>query len=258
MKEGIKLYRQGSGPAITLIHGWGMNASIFGPLVQRLENDFEVIRVDLPGHGLSPWRSTIEFDGQLDMLADSLPDSNLLGWSMGGLYAINLAKKHPQKFPRLILSNCNPCFVQKPGWPCAVAAAVFNEFSQSLIENWSATIKRFMGLQMHGVEQARDLIRQISALLISGGEPDPDALRQGLELLLRLDARSTLVALPQPVLSILGERDRLAPKCLAQQLALINPQIRVECLAQSAHAPFVSHPVLFSELLREFIKPSQA
>lgn len=256
MNQEIRLYRHGSGPKLSLLHGWGMNAAIFEPLVESLSGDVELIRVDLPGHGQSEWSPGMKFESQLDALAEVLPDSNLLGWSMGGLFAIGLANRFPLRFPRLSLICCNPCFVQQPDWPCAVERLVFDEFSQSLIENWQATIKRFVGLQLHGSAQARELIRQITALLIQGGSPNPDALRMGLELLLNHDARAKLAGLSQPVLSILGQRDTLVPNCQAEHLPLINPQIRVECLAHSAHAPFVSHTETVSELLREFIKSS--
>jgi pimeloyl-[acyl-carrier protein] methyl ester esterase len=258
MNQQIRLYRYGAGPRLSLLHGWGMNAAIFEPLVESLRTHVEVICVDLPGHGQSGWNQGMEFDTQVDALAEVLPDSNLVGWSMGGLHAIALAKRFPHQFPRLSLLCCNPCFVQQSEWPCGVERAVFDEFSQSLIANWQTTIKRFVGLQLHGSAQARDMIRRITALLVKGGSPHPEALRQGLELLLTHDARDDLAALPQPVLSILGQRDMLVPESLQNYLALINPQIRVECLAHSAHAPFVSHTETVSDLLREFIKSSPA
>lgn len=256
MIQEISLYRHGSGEKLSLLHGWGMNSAIFEPLVESLIDDMEIIRVDMPGHGQSQWRRGMTFESQLDALAEVLPDSNLLGWSMGGLFAIGLANRFPLRFPRLSLVCCNPCFVQQADWACAVERLVFDEFSQSLIDNWQVTIKRFVGLQLHGSAQARELIRKITALLIQGGSPNPDALRWGLELLLHHDARAELATLKQPILSILGQRDTLVPNCQQQYLPLINPQIRVECLAHSAHAPFVSHTETVSELLREFIKSS--
>ena len=258
MNQDIRLYQEGSGIPLTLLHGWGMNSAIFDPLVDSLAGDFKIIRVDLPGHGQSIWQDGMSFNNQLEVLADILPESNLLGWSMGGLFAINLANRFPQRFSSLTLACCNPCFVQQPDWNCAVEQVVFDEFSQSLIDDWQTTIRRFVGLQLHGVINARELIRQITALLVRGGSPHPDALRMGLQILLSHDARKELAELRQPVLSILGRRDMLVPSSQAQHLQLLNPKIRVECLAQSGHAPFVSHTESVSELLREFIKSSPA
>ncbi len=256
MNNQIKTYQQGEGPPLTLIHGWGMNSAVFEPLVQKLSGEFSITRVDLPGHGQSAWPGELDLDDQVDMLAEVLPDSALLGWSLGGLYALRLTKRYPEKFNKLVLVSCNPCFVQRENWQTAVDATVFAEFSASLIDNWRLTIRRFLGLQMHGVDQSRSLIRQISELLLNGGEPDPEAMQFGLDLLLNLDARNELKQVDVPVMEILGQRDTLVPAGLADQLPLINPSIRVECVARSAHAPFLSHSDLFADLIREFIKPS--
>mgnify|MGYP002640928165 FL=1 len=256
MSQKIKLYQQGKGEALTLIHGWGMNSAVFEPLTRQLAGEFSVTRADLPGHGRSGWSGLANFEDQLDTLAAVLPESTLLGWSLGGLYALHLVSRYPQKFKKLILVSCNPCFVQRENWSTAVQASVFAEFSASLEDNWQATIRRFLGLQMLGVDSARSLIRQISELLLNGGEPDPSAMKFGLDLLLSHDARTVLQEIEVPVLEILGQRDTLVPVRLAAQLPLINPAIRVECLARSAHAPFLSHSDLFAELIREFVKPT--
>lgn len=256
MNQKIKLYQQGSGEPLTLIHGWGMNSAVFEPLTQRLAGEFCVTRIDLPGHGRSTWSGQSDFDSQIDEIAEVLPESTLLGWSLGGMYALRLVNRYPQKFRKLVLVSCNPCFVQRENWRTAVDASVFTEFSASLVNNWKATIKRFLGLQMFGVKEARLLIREISGLLAKGGEPDPQAMQFGLDLLMQLDARYELAEVNVPVMEVLGQRDTLVPASLADQISLINPAIRVECLARSAHAPFLSHKDLFADLISEFAKPT--
>ncbi len=255
MTDQLGISRQGQGAPLTLIHGWGMNKAIFEPIMPWLQTDFMVTRIDLPGHGESIGVKSDDFEDQLCLLEKTLPASTLAGWSMGGLLAQQLALRWPEKFNKLVLFSCNPCFVQKPGWTCGVERSVFEEFARSLNKDWRATIQRFIGLQLHGLPQARDLIRQVTALLLRGGQPTRLALDFGLELLLEYDARADLGALNIPVMAILGARDKLVPPCLEQEIPLINPRIRVECLAQSAHAPFVSHAESVAELLRGFIKP---
>jgi len=255
MTTSIQSYQQGDGPALTLIHGWGMNAAVFQPLAEALAGYFSVTRVDLPGYGQSAW-SGEDFESQVERLASALPDSILVGWSLGGLYAQRLASLYPQRFTRLILLNCNPCFVQRDDWPCAVRAEVFEAFAASLSAGWQATIRRFLGLQMRGGDQARQLVRLITQLLVEGGEPHPDVLPFGLKLLLQRDARAELAALPVPVMQVLGERDTLVPACVGEQIHRISPSIRVECVARCAHAPFLSHSEIIIELIREFAQPT--
>ena len=255
MNDDIKIYRQGQGAPLTLLHGWGMNAAVFAPLADALARDFTVYRVDLPGYGLSLWQSE-RFDEQVERLAAAIEDSILIGWSLGGLYAQALAARFPERFERLMLLNYNPCFVQRDDWSCAVAADVFEAFSASLEDGWSATIRRFLGLQMHGVDAARELVREMTRLVVAGGEPRPGVLAFGLDLLLQSDARAQLAAMQTPTMLLLGERDTLVPVCVGAQIHRLNPSVRVECVARSAHAPFLSHRETVVDLIREFAQPT--
>ncbi len=61
-----------------------------------------------------------------------LPPGRLMGWSLGGLYAIELALRHPEKFSELILVASNPCFVTRSDWNCAIDAAVLDTFAEDV------------------------------------------------------------------------------------------------------------------------------
>lgn len=52
-----RLYSEarGSGPAVVLLHGWGLNVRVWDGLAAALSDRFRVIAVDLPGHGRSTW-----------------------------------------------------------------------------------------------------------------------------------------------------------------------------------------------------------
>ncbi len=258
MKQSFNVYRQGKGPPLTLLHGWGMNAVVFDPLVKLLSQVFEIIRIDLPGYGQAQWGEVTDFDSQVAQLAKLLPRSCLLGWSMGGLYATSLAKRYPQRFSRLILVSSNPCFVQLSDWSCAIEKSVFDKFSLSLIDDWSSNINHFVGMQLSGDRKIREKVRYLCDLLKKEGEPHPDALRMGMRLLLTRDARGELRNINQPALAILGGNDKLVPASLARQLELINARIHVKYLAHSTHVPFISHPETVAGLIREFIESTTA
>ncbi len=244
---------QGAGPQVSLLHGWGMNASVFGPLADAMGSSYRVNRIDLPGYGRSDPVSD-DFATQVERLADAVPPGTLLGWSMGGLYALSMALCYPERYPRLLLVAATPCFVEREDWPCAMRADYFHQFADALVADWSATIHRFIGLQMHGAEHARETMRQISVLVEQGGAPQASTLQFGLDLLLQTDLRPTLANLRVPALVVLGQRDRLVPASLAQYLSRLNPAIEVNCQARSAHAPFLSQQHRFIELFHEFVE----
>jgi carboxylesterase BioH (pimeloyl-CoA synthesis) len=91
----------GIGPDLVLLHGWGFNSELFNNLIDRYKNQYRITMIDLPGHGRSD-----DVSGGLDEWCDeiikNLPDNPiLLGWSLGGLLAINIATKI--KISKLIL-----------------------------------------------------------------------------------------------------------------------------------------------------------
>lgn len=224
------------------------------PLAGAIQSQYQVRRVDLPGYGGSEWVES-GFSEQVTALARCLPPGGtLVGWSMGGLYAIELAHRFPGRFDRLVLVSSNPCFVARQDWLSAMPEGVFNEFANSLIDDWQVTIRRFIGLQVHGMPDAREMIREVSRLIVAGGAPAVRTLQFGLDLLLTSDLRSQLASLHLPVMAVLGRRDKLVPASLADELPRVSPEIRVECLHRSAHTPFLSHRQSFLELLNEFVE----
>lgn len=249
----LNLTQRGRGRDISWLHGWGMNSAVFTPVVDSMPEGYGHHLIDLPGYGHSPVVSD-SFTEQVEWIDRSLPPSVLVAWSMGGLYALELLRRYPEKYSALVLVASTPCFVQRGDWAAAMPAQVFKDFAQDLINDWRRTMRRFIGLQLHGVNGARDLIRQVSGLVATGGEPQAGILQRGLDLLLEFDARTVLTEIQVPVMAVLGRRDKLIPFGLAQELSALNPAIRVECLARSAHAPFLSHPEEFIRLIDEFIK----
>lgn len=245
----LSIRRQGRGKPIILLHGWGMNSAVFDGISAELSETREVVCVDLPGYGGSVWDDSLSFGEQAKLIVDELPRGDILGWSMGGLYALEMIRQQPDQFSRVLLACFNPCFVQRDDWPCAVKPEVFDEFSQNLENGWDVTISRFLALQMHGVDNARMLIREAMRSLKLRGEPDPLALDFGLQLMKRRDMRSLLADIGIPVKMILGGLDALVPAELAEEIIQVNPQIEVESLASAAHAPFLSHRTSFLAML---------
>lgn len=229
-------------PKLILLHGWGMPARVFDPLLQPLRQRCEPQAPALPGYAQSPWPGGLEFERELECMARDLPAGALLGWSLGGIYALELARREPDKFNALTLVACNPCFVIRDDWPSAVEARVFDDFGRELGRDWQRTLRRFLALQLQGQAAQRQLARDLWRHIAQAGPPDLAVLEYGLGLLKNHDARPALASLRQPLSLLLGERDRLVPIALSRQIAEVAPGIRVESIAGAGHAPFFSHP----------------
>lgn len=231
----------GVGPDLVLLHGWGMNSAVWAPLLPALEARWRVTRIELPGHGESS-----PLGGGLEAWADAClavapEQASWLGWSLGGLVSMAAAKRAPERLHQLCLMSATPSFVQREGWRCAVPAKTFDQFAGNLAKDPSATLRRFLALQVRGSTEARPLLRQLSEALEQRPDADPVSLRDGLRLLLEGDLREALHSLAVPVACLLGERDTLVPASVAEELA----PVPVEVVSGASHAPFLSHPYDF-------------
>lgn len=101
----------GSGEAIVLIHGVGLNADAWQPQIFELSKTHRVLAIDMLGHGESDLASgPATLDTYVMQVADLLnargiAAANIIGHSMGGLVAIGFALAFPQRTLRLAVLN---------------------------------------------------------------------------------------------------------------------------------------------------------
>lgn len=178
-----------------------------------------------------------------------------MGWSMGALAVMRLAELYPQRVASALLVSANPCFVTRPDWSTAVDRAVFEQFAADLARQQEKTIRRFLALQVRGVDGATSLVRQLQASLNERGHASTAALGGGLDVLLHSDLRASLQGIKAPLHWLLGERDALVPATLAPVLKRDYRQANVRLLAEAGHAPFLSHPDVFVRQLLAMAEP---
>ncbi len=245
----------GHGPPLVLLHGWGMNADVWQAVLPALARRRQLICVDLPGHA----RSRAQPGGETlaawsACLAEVVPaGAEVLGWSLGGLLALRLALDAPERVARLILVASGPRFVQAADWPHAMASETLAGFAQGLVEDYAGTLRRFLAIQALGSEHARETLGQLREQVFRHGEPDPAALRAGLQMLLQTDLRAELPRVHCPTLLIGGERDTLFPAAAQVQTRERLPAAASVLIEGAGHAPFLSHPAAFLEALSAFL-----
>jgi pimeloyl-[acyl-carrier protein] methyl ester esterase len=246
----LHVERHGRGPDLLLLHGWGLHGGIWRALAAKLVDNFRVHLVDLPGHGHSRDIPFGDLDAAVDAVASRAPPGAMVcGWSLGGLVALRLATRHPARCARLALVGTSPSFVQREGWPHAMARATLEAFAAALGTEPVKTIRTFVNLNALGGPHARARMRELAALLAERGTPSEASLAAGLAMLCDADLRDEVAQIDRPATVIHGGRDALAPVAAGRWLARSLPFGRFVGIPDAAHLPFVSHADVVVEAL---------
>ena len=246
--------RENRKESLYLLHGWGMNRAVWATVQQRLSHHQRITALDLAGHGHAPAIiSASPKESFLHPLRQALkPGYSLIGWSLGGLLAMLLSLENPADCRRLILVASSPCFQARDDWPEAMARKTLDNFSRQLQTKPQATRTNCIALQFLGSKQSRSAQRLLQQALQSLPPPQTAALQAGLSLLAGADIRAQLPQLSMPVLIIHGRHDRIVPPAAAEAMARALPNARLFIIDGAGHAPFISHPELFSSAVLDF------
>lgn len=270
----------GSGPALVLLHGWGLNVRVWDGLAAALRDRFRIIAIDLPGHGRSPWlpeRSSLADQAAQvsDTIAGITSEYSLLGWSLGGQIALQLAaiphsaghvagacNTHvAATVNRLVLIAATPRLVAAPDWPHGAPPERLTAQAAGLRTDYRRTVSDFLELQVRGSAAGAQALEQLRAALFAHGlqeqgndaGPFRAALARGLELLRDTDLRPLLPDVTLPALVIAGQYDRVTMPAASHALADSLPDARYMEIRRAAHAPFLSHLPELSELIADFL-----
>ena len=202
-------------PAIILLHGFGSSLHTFEPWAQALKADYRVVRLDLPGSGLSPPDPTGDYTDTRSItlilvLMDQLgiDKAAVVGNSIGGRIAWNMAADHPERVSKLVLISpdgfASPGFAygEKADVPAVMKAMRFTLPKSAIRPNLAASYGDPKRLTEATVKRYHDL------MLAPGGR---GALLARMEQTVLTDPATRLPQIKAPVLLLWGRKDRLIP-----------------------------------------------
>ncbi|MBH0051684.1 pimeloyl-ACP methyl ester esterase BioH [Pseudoalteromonas sp. SWYJZ19] len=238
---------------LVLLHGWGMNQGVWQLVQPELESLYSgnVRSLDLPGFGNSlvcPSPYTLH-DAAVILSEQLKPQSILMGWSLGGLFALYIAKHWPEKVSKVILIASTPFFAEADNWP-GIKANVLAQFKEQLVNHREKTIDRFLAIQAMGSESARDDIKLLKQLLNQYSAPQSDALSAGLDILKNDDLRDLFASCPVSIKAVFGRLDALVPYKAITEMAALNAEFEYVILDKASHAPFISHKSEFLSVVK--------
>lgn len=248
----------GQGPELVFLHGWGANSALWRSWIERHFVGYRITLIDLPGHGQSPqasWSDDALLDGWVDAIVAALPERGILvGWSLGGLLAQQIAWRYPQRVASLVLMASSPCFVQREDWLPALEKPLFARYLTEVTQQTQQLLKSFFSLQALGSQQPKQLIKQLLPLMNQVMSGHQLSLRQGLWLLQTLDMRYQLADLTLPTLWLFADADAIVPSSLMAEIAHWQPQASCQLISASGHLPFLAQPSATAEAIISFLQ----
>ena len=246
---------QGSGPIpLVMLHGWAMHGGIFNPLVDVLREHCTMYLVDLPGHGFSrDCGLSLEPQACARAIAEATPSATWLGWSLGGLIALQGALDFPQQVRSLAMLCATPRFVSGEDWPQGRDPSLVRQLATDLESDYHATIDRFLALEVMGSPDPKAELRKLRADVFARGEPNLRVLQEGIRVLEETDLRACLPRLNRNSWWCAGRLDRLVHPSVMEWSAQTS-QGEFHVIARAGHAPFLSHADAVAQVLRPWLE----
>ncbi len=246
----------GKGPHIVLLHGWGTHSGVWRQMADLLSH-FRVTTLDLPGYAgnskaCNEYSGSDNFENMVEQLAESITSPAIwVGWSMGGLLAMGVALKVPQRVKQLVLVASTPRFTSDTDWQ-AMEPDTFIDFAEQLKQDYDKTLKRFMSLQTMNSENRGALLKLLRQQWHDLEAPSSVVLESGLKILQNTDLREKMSELRCPLSFIYGQLDTMARPGLLNSMKKYHSSFSSVVIEKAAHAPFLSHPLVFKqELLKQ-------
>lgn len=224
-----------------------MHSQMWGNFAQQLSKYYQVTLIDLPQH---------ENLAQISEEIVSSLDSELfyiIGWSLGGTIALDIAARYPRRVQGLILLAANPCFVEKDDW-LGMPLETFDNFATQLHVNSVATLQRFLALQLHGLPMFLKEVKTRFALRMALDTP---ILESSLQLLKNNDLCENLRNLTCSVAAILSDNDALIPVSVGEKMQTLQPNLQLTILKNAGHIPFITQPTLCLNAIVDFLPKEQ-
>ena len=263
MRGGIEYLDEGppggrsSPQSVLFLHGLGATAEAWRAQLDGLSPMMRCVAWTMPGYGRSrPLRGEVSIAALADAAAElieglELPRMAVVGHSMGGFVAQELALRRPERVERLVLVSTAPAFGGEDGPEGLVAA----EFLAARMEPVNEGRRmQYIARQVVPTMVAPDcpLTVQEAAMKLMGALP-PASYRAALEAVVRFDARDRLGGLSRPTLCVTGSLDTATPPADAERLAGLIPDARLELVDGAGHLLPMERPDDLNRLIRSFL-----
>ena len=239
------------GPSVLFLHGLGSCGEDWGLQIPIVSERYGVLMLDMPGHGRSSqpegWPSIADMAERIAALLKAQAEAavHVVGLSLGGAVAMQLALAHPQAVRSLTLVNTFARLHSSPGGLprrlVRIALVVLGRMDR--VGQWVAR-----GLFP---EQDQAFLRKAAAERIASNPRS--AYLRAIWAAARFDICDRLNEINTPTLVVAGELDKTVPMSAKRELADCIPGARLVVIPGSGHATPIDAAEEFNRTLLDFL-----
>jgi len=241
----------GSGPCVVLIHGHPFNRSLWQPQVAALEDDFRVLAPDLRGFGESPVTPGVvtmrEYAADIEDLLDELAITRaaVVGLSMGGLVAMELAVTRPERYwaVGLVATTAEP--------PGPGDSAVRNQRADVTERDGMGALIEYMHAGLYSPACPAAVRARVDAMMSATQPAGAAAALRGRAL--RPDYRPLLTRLGLPFLVCAGTADPWSNAAVTAEIAACLGDPELVLIDGVGHLPNLEAEAEFNQALAAFL-----
>ncbi len=244
-----------SGEKLLLLHGWGPRSVSLEknllPLGKRLSGRYQVTMLDFPGHGDSQAQEANwgvpEYAAWTLAAMDALGlnQAVILAHSFGGRVALYMAKNHPERVSKLILTGCAG-LREKRSFKAKTRAVGFKIARTAL--QVASKIPALKAASDKALTDLRGAFSSADYLLT------PENLRGSFSKIVRQDLRPLLPGISQPTLLVWGEKDSATPLWMGEAMAADMPQATLLVYQGDDHWAYQNQPARFCNAVEAFLE----
>ncbi len=245
--KGIDIhYRdEGDGTPILLIHGLGGSLHNWDKITSHLVKHFRVIRIDLPGFGLSGYFDGIDVHTIVDLIHEftnsiNINNTHIVGNSLGGWITWEFAIKYKEKVNKLVLMNSAGFFGGKERIPTfeIIKRPVFKKIMKRGVPRLLiSVILRRQVYYKNRVSKA--MIEKYYKMINIEGNFERLFSIAKVDLKPNVDLLHTI---QNPTLIIWGKQDTTQPVEYAYEFKKRIPQAEIEIYDKVGHIPMIEEP----------------
>lgn len=234
---------------LTLLHGFTQTSRSWDPFLEELDPTIGIVRVDLPGHGLSG-HETADLDGIADLVAETCGSGTYLGYSMGGRVALHIALRHPYLVTRLMLIGATPGIrddderAERRRHDDVLAASIERDGVPVFIDRWLDN-PLFAGLPRRPADIAdrrRNTARGLAESLRHAGTGTQRSLWEQLP------------HLTMPVSVIVGADDQKFATIAREMVDILGPLATLHLVEGAGHTAHLEKPRDVARLVEQIVR----